>query len=931
MAAHAGAPLAHQDDGLPPRMTSAEIAEVVAMNPAKANGKLVLEHLAAACAGLPIVSGEAPNFVTYRGMQVPMVLQKRIAVQFAAKLEPAEQLALLSALGVAAEAVNGIGKQLVLVDVTGGFENTAQAAGAIAKLTSSEFIDWAAPVFTGPLEQESWWLPTMELSMKLTPTALAAGHSVESVVAQYSPSAIRGERIGNAGAVSVRVAGKNAFATMALANTLAADARVAYAEPCERQRMILALIPNDAKFADQWHLNNTESQLNDINVAQAWERQTGYTFVRVAVLDSGTQQDHPDLTQAAGRDFTTGAVSGVGNGSASTPCENHGTAVMGVISATFNNMIGVAGVAPECTSISCKMAESDYGSNPCGNSYTSFSHTWAANALAYAQRNLCRVANMSYSASVVSQTFEDQVAESDAAGMVSVASAGNGGTNTLRYPASAPFVISVAALTSEGLRAGFSSWGPGLDISAPGQGVWTTDRTGGAGYNTFSGESGSYYSFTGTSAAAPVAAGVYALFFANNRSATSLNARVAISFSARDLGPAGLDSNFGYGFIDAFDALRYYAPVNDLCSGAIDIPSYAYTHAMSTKYATTSPRQPDETCGATTNLKDVYYEFTATERGQITIDTEGSDYNTVLAAFNGCGQTIVDFAGNISYNPPAQIDCDDNAGTGTLSRISGITVLPGARRIFKVSQFGTGSRSGGNLTFNFVFTPSRPANDECTAATVIPSNVVVYNPAMYDTEFASTSANSCGEIDDTCTSLVTAHSVWYRYSPAQSGNISVNTLGSTYDTVLSIYRGTSLGTGGCAFSLGGSTCTLPTPLACDNNDGALLQSNIPSFAVTAGTRYLFKVSSYNNSAGDLLNFNLTFTPAACSIGDLVGGDGNPPADGSLDGNDFTAFLNAFAASGALADIVGGNGNPPADGSVDGNDFTAFLNAYGAGC
>jgi len=67
------------------------------------------------------------------------------------------------------------------------------------------------------------------------------------------------------------------------------------------------------------------------------------------------------------------------------------------------------------------------------------------------------------------------------------------------------------------------------------------------------------------------------------------------------------------------------------------------------------------------------------------------------------------------------------------------------------------------------------------------------------------------------------------------------------------------------------------------------------------------------------------------LGDLVGGDGNPPADGSLDGNDFTAFLNAFAAAGLLADLVGGDGNPPADGSVDGNDFAAFLNAFGAGC
>jgi len=79
---------------------------------------------------------------------------------------------------------------------------------------------------------------------------------------------------------------------------------------------------------------------------------------------------------------------------------------------------------------------------------------------------------------------------------------------------------------------------------------------------------------------------------------------------------------------------------------------------------------------------------------------------------------------------------------------------------------------------------------------------------------------------------------------------------------------------------------------------------------------------------------LTVTPPAatsCSLADIVGGDGNPPADGTVDGNDFTAFLNAFAADDLLADLVGGDGNPPADTTVDGNDFTAFLNAFAAGC
>jgi len=91
---------------------------------------------------------------------------------------------------------------------------------------------------------------------------------------------------------------------------------------------------------------------------------------------------------------------------------------------------------------------------------------------------------------------------------------------------------------------------------------------------------------------------------------------------------------------------------------------------------------------------------------------------------------------------------------------------------------------------------------------------------------------------------------------------------------------------------------------------------------------------FSNACGSITTSPATVTitgPVGCSIADLVGGDGNPPADGSVDGNDFVSFLNAFGAGDPLADLVGGDGNPPSDGSVDGNDFQAFLNAFAAGC
>jgi len=90
-----------------------------------------------------------------------------------------------------------------------------------------------------------------------------------------------------------------------------------------------------------------------------------------------------------------------------------------------------------------------------------------------------------------------------------------------------------------------------------------------------------------------------------------------------------------------------------------------------------------------------------------------------------------------------------------------------------------------------------------------------------------------------------------------------------------------------------------------------------------GLLYMLRIAAQNTIR------NPIFT--ACSLADIVGGDGNPPVDGTLDGNDFQAFLNAFGNDAALADVVGGDGNPPADDAVDGNDFQAFLNAFAAGC
>lgn len=102
---------------------------------------------------------------------------------------------------------------------------------------------------------------------------------------------------------------------------------------------------NDTFFNQQWHLNNTGQNGgtvgNDIRICQAWDITMGDNDVVVAVLDQGFELNHPDFTNISPISFDThtGSMPSQVRGP-------HGTAVAGVIGATVNNSLGVAGVAP---------------------------------------------------------------------------------------------------------------------------------------------------------------------------------------------------------------------------------------------------------------------------------------------------------------------------------------------------------------------------------------------------------------------------------------------------------------------------------------------------------------------------------------------------------------------------------------------------------
>lgn len=260
------------------------------------------------------------------------------------------------------------------------------------------------------------------------------------------------------------------------------------------------------------------------------------TGVRVAVLDTGIDYNHPDLAAnyRGGYDY-------VNNDNDPMDDHWHGTHVAGTIAA-LRDGVGAVGVAPRVDLYGLKVLSSS-GSG---------SFSYVISALDWSINNNMQVLNLSLGSATdpgttVRQAFDNAYAK----GLVIVASAGNSGsgTDTVGFPAKYSSVIAVASTTSTDARSSFSSTGPAVEIAAPGSAIYSTDLGGG------------YYTASGTSMASPHVAGVAALTLAagladlNGSGYANDEVRWTLQTSALDLGTAGRDELFGFGLVDASAAV----------------------------------------------------------------------------------------------------------------------------------------------------------------------------------------------------------------------------------------------------------------------------------------------------------------------------------------------------------------------------------------
>ena len=333
-------------------------------------------------------------------------------------------------------------------------------------------------------------------------------------------------------------------------------------------------LPNDPRLQAkrQWGLYNFGSSglyggtaRADVHALEAWALSTGSERVKLAVADTGIDPLQPELggLLADGsarivdaRNITDDYPSVV------TDRYGHGTPVTGVAVARTNdgphfNNSGVAGVCggdgagnSGCAVVPIKITAGNSG----------YASSWdIAQAITYAADVGARAVNLSFAGDAPSRLERLALTSSLLRGCVVVAAAGNSGSlypTKAWYPAAyalSGLCIQVGATTSFDERVAFSSYGPGLDLMAPGVNIETT-------FMSYPSDAGAVYdgyvAGSGTSFAAPFVTGAVGLLAALRPELIDTDFQHILRESADDIGAPGVDQQTGYGRLNLARALQ---------------------------------------------------------------------------------------------------------------------------------------------------------------------------------------------------------------------------------------------------------------------------------------------------------------------------------------------------------------------------------------
>lgn len=366
-------------------------------------------------------------------------------------------------------------------------------------------------------------------------------------------------------------------------NGYSKDDNIEYSEPvftgyaAGQKESSVNMFPNDTYFSMQWYLYNKGNispssggiakKGEDINIIKAWEVEQGSDEIIVAILDSGIEDESPDLSgrlwinkgeipnngidddrngyvdDYKGWDFAYEDKS-AGDGF------GHGTNIATVIGANSNNSFGFAGINSKCRLMNCK----NLSDNNSGE------YEWWAKSIKYAVDNGAKVINMSEGGDEYSKVLKTAVEYAELKNCVLVAAMMNKGDGRNYYPASYEGAFAVGATDTDGKRCkkfswgGGSCWGKHIAVVAPGNKIYGVDYEDPYKFDTY---------WSGTSQSTAIVSGLSSLLFSQDKFMSAEDVKRIIKETAVDgVGDPsedkkGFDVYYGYGRIDCFLALTY--------------------------------------------------------------------------------------------------------------------------------------------------------------------------------------------------------------------------------------------------------------------------------------------------------------------------------------------------------------------------------------
>ncbi len=328
---------------------------------------------------------------------------------------------------------------------------------------------------------------------------------------------------------------------------------VAYAQPDYIYTQMTTTVNDPMANTSNSNVQYNQWWLYSLDMFEAWDYARVEGTVTVAVIDSGTSIDHPDLAGTIDLEHAWDVVAGEPVTESTTSSSYaHGIHVDGIIGAEANNGIGIAGVTYNANVLPINVFyTSSQGQVVSTDSRLIQAYEYIFGLIDSGELDDIRVVNMSLGGySDANPLLESVIIEARYDYNILTVSAGGNGDGSGNpmtdpcYPADYDSVISVVPIDSDDETPSWADYNEFKDIAAPGVGIWSTYLNNG------------YGELGGSSMASAMVSGVAALLFAAVPGITADRVEEVLLSTATDLGESGRDDHYGYGKINPTAALE---------------------------------------------------------------------------------------------------------------------------------------------------------------------------------------------------------------------------------------------------------------------------------------------------------------------------------------------------------------------------------------